>query len=117
MIEAYEQVRPQPKTLAYFSMINKVLEDIFVRQGYRLSVRQLFYRLVARGLIKNTKPNYDFLTRQVRDGGRGATFSPYHKDFLMPPIIPYLLVKIWRAKMHLKPLSSFWGPAQVSQRI
>jgi hypothetical protein len=68
MIVAYEQVRPRPKTLAYFGMINKVLDDIFVRQGYRLSVRQLFYQLVAQGLIKNSKPNYDFLTRQVRDG-------------------------------------------------
>ena len=24
----------------------------------------------------------------------------------------HLLVKIWQAKMHLNPLSSFWGPAQ-----
>lgn len=28
---------------------------------------------------------------------------------------PYLLVKIWQAKMHLCPLSSFWGPAHLAE--
>jgi len=66
---AYEHTKPRQKTLKDIEMINEVLEDIFVRQGYRLTLRQLFYQLVARGLMENTFDNYDKrLSPRCREG-------------------------------------------------
>jgi hypothetical protein len=39
----------------------------YVQQGYRLTVRQLYYQLVARGIIENTERSYKKITVLVND--------------------------------------------------
>lgn len=51
-----------PKTfnadhLAIIATANSIIED-YLRQGYRLTLRQLYYQFVARDLLANTERNY-----------------------------------------------------------
>ncbi len=79
---------PQKKTLAYYAMINAVLEETYAA-GYRLTARQLFYQLVARNLVKNTKASYDYLLPKLRDGRmREYVDWDYIEDRLREVTIP-----------------------------
>lgn len=85
----YEEVRPWPRTLAKYRMVNEVLDDIFVKQGYRLTVRQLFYQLAARGLLANTGKNYNDLVLAVSQGRwRGFIDWDAIEDRLREVIVP-----------------------------
>lgn len=43
--------------LEMIGQVNAILAD-YARQGYRLSLRQLYYQLVARAIIENTLHSY-----------------------------------------------------------
>lgn len=45
------------KTLADMEQANEIIEH-YARQGYRLTVRQIYYQLVARALIPNNEASY-----------------------------------------------------------
>ena len=46
--------------------MNTIIED-YVAEGYRLTVRQLYYRLVAAALVENTERSYKRITGLVND--------------------------------------------------
>ena len=46
--------------------MNDIVEE-YVGQGYRLTVRQLYYQLVARGYIENTERSYQRICSTVND--------------------------------------------------
>lgn len=48
-------------------MVMESIVDEYVAQGYRLTVRQLYYQLVARGVIENTERSYARITSTVND--------------------------------------------------
>lgn len=54
-------------TVGVISKVDAILTS-YARQGYSLSVRQLYYQMVARGHIPNTTADYKRLVRIVGDG-------------------------------------------------
>jgi hypothetical protein len=55
------------KTLRLIEEINDILEE-YAAQGFTMTVRQLFYQFVARGLLENTFENYKLITRAASKG-------------------------------------------------
>ena len=54
---AYKNLSFRSDSLQRIATINAVIAD-FVSQGFRLSVRQLYYQLVAAAIIENTERSY-----------------------------------------------------------
>ena len=55
--------------LALIDFMNGVVEE-YVAQGYRLTVRQLYYQLVARDVVENTERSYNRITAGNDNGKR-----------------------------------------------
>lgn len=53
-------------SLAMIERCNAIIED-YIEQGYRLTVRQLYYQLVAGAVIENTERSYKNITNLVND--------------------------------------------------
>lgn len=66
MKQFYEHKKFQPTSLAQIGVINDIIDD-YVGQGYRLTVRQLYYQLVQKGLIANTLQSYKHVTGLMND--------------------------------------------------
>jgi hypothetical protein len=58
---------PSAKSLALLDQIGKIL-DLYAGQGYRLTLRQLYYQLVSRDLIPNTVKSYACIGDLVSNG-------------------------------------------------
>jgi hypothetical protein len=56
-----------PKTLRLIELINDIIDD-YQAQGFRLTVRQLYYQLVARDIIPNTLQEYKRIASIINDG-------------------------------------------------
>lgn len=57
MREAFLDLRFKPDSLAMIRTIGQILND-YAAQGYDLSLRQLYYQLVARNIVPNTERSY-----------------------------------------------------------
>jgi hypothetical protein len=55
--ESFREWNPKGATMAYVSKVITIIEA-FAKQGYRLTLRQLYYQLVAGGVIPNRKQEY-----------------------------------------------------------
>lgn len=71
MKEAFTDYNPRDNTLMDIHMANQILED-YARQGFVLSVRQLYYQFVSRDLIPNTQQQYKRLAGIVADARKGG---------------------------------------------
>lgn len=67
MKHKYADIEMRPATVEMIHLINKVIDN-YLRQGFRLSVRQLYYQLVARALIENTEQSYKRVAKIINDG-------------------------------------------------
>lgn len=56
----------QPGALALIRQMNAIVDE-YVEQGYRLTVRQLYYQLVARDVIANTVQEYKRIAGIIND--------------------------------------------------
>lgn len=56
----------QPASVALIEYINRICDD-YDRQGFTLTVRQLYYQLVARNIIPNNERSYKNTTSLVND--------------------------------------------------
>lgn len=65
--EAYVQKRFTTKNEAVILQANDIIDD-YQRQGFTLTLRQLYYQFVARALIPNTMQSYKRLGQIVNDG-------------------------------------------------
>lgn len=63
---AYRVKRFRLPSLVLIELMNGILDD-YETQGYRLTVRQVYYQLVARNVIANTEREYDRITRLCND--------------------------------------------------
>ena len=54
------------ETRILLKAIIKVVED-YQRQGYKLTLRQLYYQLVSQNILKNTDKQYAKLSRILTD--------------------------------------------------
>lgn len=61
---AYEKWSPKGESAAIVSYANQIAID-YARQGYDLTLRQLYYQFVARDLLPNTQRSYDRLGQLV----------------------------------------------------
>lgn len=67
MREMYQEITFQKKSLEMIDRINGIIE-VYQDEGYTLTVRQLYYQLVARDIIPNNEKSYKYITRLVNDG-------------------------------------------------
>lgn len=63
----YKDLNLRKDTLALIDTMNNIINS-YLRQGYTLSVRQLYYQLVARNVIENTEKSYKRIASVVNDG-------------------------------------------------
>lgn len=55
-----------PRRASVIADANTIIDE-YAKQGYILTLRQLYYQFVARGLIENTKREYDNLGSTIND--------------------------------------------------
>jgi hypothetical protein len=66
MKQFYQHFAFRTDTIILIETMNDIITD-YIHQGYRLTVRQLYYQLVARGHIENTEKSYKRTTSIVND--------------------------------------------------
>lgn len=64
--QEYKQFRFNDDTLALIRTMNAIVDD-YTAQGFKLTVRQLYYQLVARDVIENNERSYKRTTSVVND--------------------------------------------------
>jgi len=62
----YKHFEFRAAALHTIDLVNGIVSE-YIAQGYRLTVRQLYYQLVARGFIENTERSYKRTTGLVND--------------------------------------------------
>lgn len=67
MKQQFQTLNFRADTLAAIETANTIIAE-YAAQGYRLTLRQLYYQHVARGLIENTERNYKRLGSIISDG-------------------------------------------------
>jgi hypothetical protein len=66
MKQAYKEINLRADTLKLIDYMNTMIAD-YMHQGFTLSVRQLYYQLVARALIENTERSYKRIASIIND--------------------------------------------------
>jgi hypothetical protein len=66
MKQKYKNIAFKPSTLQMINVCDAIIKE-YQRMGFRLTVRQLYYQLVAKDLIPNTVQSYKGLTGVVND--------------------------------------------------
>jgi hypothetical protein len=70
-LETFERLNFHPKTLALIEQANTIIGE-YQAQGFVLTLRQLFYQFVARGLIDNRQSEYKRLGSVIRNARRAG---------------------------------------------
>lgn len=70
----YEDISFKQETLTLIHECNQII-DKYQKSGHLLSVRQLYYQLVSRNIIPNSKPSYNRISRVVSDGRLAGLIS------------------------------------------
>jgi hypothetical protein len=65
--ERFNFTPPNERCSRAIERANEIIVE-YAADGYRITLRQLFYQLVARGRMENTAKNYDRLGEDVRRG-------------------------------------------------
>jgi hypothetical protein len=63
---AYQTINFKPATLALIQTCENILDD-YERQGYDMTLRQLYYQLVSRDIIPNKQTEYKRLGSIIND--------------------------------------------------
>lgn len=63
----YKEIRLSPDKIAVIKVANTILRE-YEEQGFDLTLRQLYYQFVARGLIPNNLREYKNLGNAINDG-------------------------------------------------
>lgn len=67
MREKFIDLRFSEATLSIIATANHIIDE-YLNQGYRLTLRQLYYQFVARGLRENTERSYKSLGDTISNG-------------------------------------------------
>ena len=62
----YQKIKFQQKTLNLIDKVNSVIDEYRVK-GYSLTLRQVYYQMVARAFIENTPKSYKNMGNIVND--------------------------------------------------
>lgn len=63
----YKDIKFQSESLDLINLVNAVVDE-YDAQGYELTLRQVYYQLVARGYIPNNERSYKNLGNLINDG-------------------------------------------------
>lgn len=63
----YREIKFQNKSLELIERVNSIIAE-YDHQGYELTLRQVYYQLVARGFIPNNERSYKNLGNLINDG-------------------------------------------------
>lgn len=66
-LEAFTEKALRKDALRTIERANEILGE-YEGEGYTLTLRQLYYQFVARGLLANTEQSYQMLSRVITDG-------------------------------------------------
>lgn len=67
MKQHYRDFNFRSDTIAMINLINALISD-YQRQGFTLSVRQLYYQMVTRNVVPNTEQSYKRVASIINDG-------------------------------------------------
>lgn len=70
----YRDLNLKAGSLAIIEQANAIIDE-YTRQGFQLTLRQLYYQFVARGIIKNKQTEYKRLGSIVSDGRLAGLIS------------------------------------------
>jgi len=89
MKESFREQKISDKRMEMIRIINEVLED-YESQGYRLTLRQLYYQLVAQAIIENKIQEYSKLSQTlVMSRMNGLTDWDMIEDRIRKPYLEY----------------------------
>lgn len=66
MKQAYKETNFKPQSMSRIHLLNDIIDE-YLAQGFTLSVRQLYYQLVARGIVENTEQSYKNTASLIND--------------------------------------------------
>lgn len=90
----FESLHLNKTSIGKLKIINSVIED-YQKQGYKLTLRQLYYQLVSRNIIANIDAEYGALSRLLTKGRMGGVIDwDAIEDRLRQPYIPYWVENI-----------------------
>jgi hypothetical protein len=93
----YEKPRMSKAKLERLNTVNKIIEE-YQEQGYKLTLRQLYYQLVSRDIIPNSLAEYQKLSGLLKDGRMmGIVDWDAIEDRVRVPKIPYCVKGIYDA--------------------
>lgn len=81
----YHDIKFKPATLSMIEQANAIIAE-YVRQGFDLTLRQLYYQFVSRDLLGNTLQNYKNLGSIAEFGGES-----WELDALEPTVLATLV--------------------------
>lgn len=90
MYIAYDTYNFGAKRLALIDQANDIIAD-YKKQGYTLTLRQLYYQFVSRDLIPNTEKSYKNLGNAINDGRMAGLISWYTIEDRGRGISPWLI--------------------------
>jgi hypothetical protein len=64
--EKFKDYAFKPASLALIKQCNEIIED-YLEQGFRLTLRQLYYQLVSRNIVPNTEKSYKNVGKMVSE--------------------------------------------------
>ena len=67
----YEDKQFRPSTLTIIKQAENII-NVYQSQGFKLTLRQLYYQFVARGLISNTEQSYNKMGNIISDARRAG---------------------------------------------
>ena len=67
MKRQYKDLNLRPATVEVIEQANTIIDD-YTQQGYRMTLRQLYYQFVSKNLIPNTEKSYKRLAGIISDG-------------------------------------------------
>jgi hypothetical protein len=73
----YEEVTLSAENTAFVKVLDGICYE-YAQQGYELTLRQLYYQCVARGIIANNTKEYDKLGRLLVQARMGGLIDWYH---------------------------------------
>lgn len=67
MKQRFKNINLRPDSLVTIHIANQIINE-YEAQGFKLTLRQLYYQFVARGLRENTERSYQTLGKLISDG-------------------------------------------------
>jgi len=97
MKHAFREQRITPKREAQISLVNEILEE-YAAEGYKLTLRQIYYQLVARGVIENEAKEYNRVRKTLEIGRyNGLIDWDMVEDRTRIPYLDYYVASIQNA--------------------